>query len=85
MHMKWFFDRIQYDCLEWVKVGPWVVNIHIRRLVDKQFPKYLSLELDQTAPFVSTRWVVNAHDMIFQSDPIWLSGVHRSWSTIGEN
>ena len=61
-----------------MKVGQQMVKIQIRRPVDKGFPKYLSLEFDQTFHIVSTLWGVNAREMVFQSDPIWLSLIKPS-------
>ena len=85
MHVKCFQDPMQYGHQASVKVGPQVVKIQIQRPVDKVFPKYLSFEFDQPCHIVSTSRGVSAREMVFQSDPIWLPGMRKSWSTSGKN
>ena len=60
-----------------------MVRIQILRPVDKGFPKYLSLEFDQTFLVVSIPLDVNAREMVFHSDPIWPPGRRKSWYMSG--
>ena len=54
MQVKGLYNPMQYGRQACIKVGLQVVKIQIQRHVDKGFPKYLSLEFDQTFYIVST-------------------------------
>ena len=56
----------------------------ILRPVDKGFTRKLLLEFATMLVFYGVS-NVNAHEMVFQFNPIWLPGMRKSVSTNGEN
>ena len=81
MHVKLFSDWIKYGHQGCVKVHPRAMEMLTCTPVDKGFSKNLLLDSNQTFHIVSILWGVNAREIVFGLDPIWLPEMRQSTCT----